>query len=288
MSRSYLEDSTAPAAPSLTASPASPANQNAPVLSGQAEPLALVALFAQAGCAGAPLATAPAGPDGAWSIQAAVADDATTTFSARASDAAGHPGACSAAATYVEDSTPPPAATLGGPSGPSSANLLALAGLAEPFATVHLHLGAACPGAPAATATADAGGAWTAALPVPDDALTLPSARAVDAAGNAGPCSAEHRYLEDSTAPARPSVAAVAPSPANDNAPVLSGAFWLAGEAGETPRTTGMAAGGVEAPPPQAARVERRAATARCRMVNPRNMAPVSYTHLTLPTSDLV
>ncbi|MBK9516838.1 MAG: hypothetical protein IPO09_05665 [Anaeromyxobacter sp.] len=224
VSRSYLEDSTAPAAPSLTASPASPANQNAPVLSGQAEPLALVALFAQAGCAGAPLATAPAGPDGAWSIQAAVADDATTTFSARASDAAGHPGACSAAATYVEDSTPPPAATLGGPSGPSSANLLALAGLAEPFATVHLHLGAACPGAPAATATADAGGAWTAALPVPDDALTLTSARAVDAAGNAGPCSAEHRYLEDSTAPARPSVAAVAPSPANDNAPVLSGA----------------------------------------------------------------
>ncbi|MFN7133099.1 MAG: Ig-like domain-containing protein, partial [Myxococcales bacterium] len=59
--RRYVEDSTPPARPALTAvQPAPVANENRPTLVGSSEPRAVIAVFAAADCAGAPVTTVSA------------------------------------------------------------------------------------------------------------------------------------------------------------------------------------------------------------------------------------
>ena len=109
-----------PAPPTITGStPASPANNNSPLLSGTADPLTTVNVFTDSSCAGTPVASTPdvLGP---FQVQVSVADDTSTTFYASATDATSSTSPCSGGFTYVEDSTPPPAPTIdSGPTDPS-------------------------------------------------------------------------------------------------------------------------------------------------------------------------
>ena len=104
----YVEDSTAPVNPSgLAATPAGPANNNSPAISGTAEAGSTVKLYSTATCTGAPAATGTAAAFSSPGITVAVSDDSSTTFKATATDAAGNVSGCSAGVTYVEDSTAP-------------------------------------------------------------------------------------------------------------------------------------------------------------------------------------
>jgi hypothetical protein len=103
-------DTTAPGAPSLSTSPASGSNDNAPKVTGSAEAGSTVRLYSGAGCTGTPAVTAPASQL-ASGITVAVADNTTATYSATAADAIGHVSACSAPVSYAEVTPPPPIPT---------------------------------------------------------------------------------------------------------------------------------------------------------------------------------
>jgi hypothetical protein len=96
-----------PPAPTLSVSPDSPANDNAPVLRGAAEDLSTVSVFTHPDCLGSSLAVVPAADFASAGIEVAVGDDSTIEFAARATDANNNAGPCTAPQTYVEDSTRP-------------------------------------------------------------------------------------------------------------------------------------------------------------------------------------
>ena len=101
-----------PNAPTITGSdPASPANNNTPVLHGTADALAAVTIYTDSACAGVPAASGVADLLGNFAIPVSVPDDIPTTFYATATDLTGISG-CSSGFTYVEDSTPPPQPTI--------------------------------------------------------------------------------------------------------------------------------------------------------------------------------
>jgi Glycosyl hydrolase catalytic core len=106
--RYFTVDTHAPAAPQITdTDPNSPANDNAPEVKGSAAAGSIVKLFKTAGCtAGTAVAQGTAAKFASPGITASVPDNTTTSFSARATDAAGNVSACSGSFTYVEDSTP--------------------------------------------------------------------------------------------------------------------------------------------------------------------------------------
>jgi hypothetical protein len=108
VSRSFTVDTHAPAAPQITdTDPNSPANDNAPEVKGSAQAGSTVRLYTTAGCtAGTAVALGSAAKFASPGITASVPDHTTTAFRARATDAAGNVSPCSAAFTYVEDSTP--------------------------------------------------------------------------------------------------------------------------------------------------------------------------------------
>ena len=106
------------------------------------------------------------------------------------------------------DTTPPAAPSIGTitPASPSSNPSPNLTLTGEPGARVDVYKQATCAGPVAASITLPTGG--TAGLPVavnPNTTTTL-TAKAVDAAGNASPCSTSKSYLHDNIAPASPSV----------------------------------------------------------------------------------
>ncbi|WP_168062825.1 Ig-like domain-containing protein [Candidatus Manganitrophus noduliformans] len=101
-------DSTAPATPTgLSLLPPSPANDNFPKVLGSAEAGSTVKLYTDATCASAVAATGSAAEFASPGLTITVADNATTTFHATATDAAGNRSPCSAGITYVEDSAAP-------------------------------------------------------------------------------------------------------------------------------------------------------------------------------------
>ena len=113
--QAFTVDTAAPAAPELNALvPASPANENSPEIVGTAIAGSTVRLYATADCSGPPLATASA-VQLADGIAVSVPDDSTTKFRATATSSAGNPSACSAALTYVEDSSAPQTQIDGNP-----------------------------------------------------------------------------------------------------------------------------------------------------------------------------
>ena len=115
----YVEDSSAPAAPAFTATaPASPANNNMPKVTGTAEAGSTVSLYTDASCT-VLAATGAAALFSDPGIAVAVADNTTTIIQARAHDRAGNGSICSeTAVTYVEDSfvAAPSVPDLSGPS----------------------------------------------------------------------------------------------------------------------------------------------------------------------------
>ncbi len=101
-----LPSMTPPAAPTVSAvSPASPANDNTPKVSGTAPAGATVTLYGSATCTGTALATGTAAAFASPGLTITVADNSTTSVYATATTA-GRTSACSTSfVTYVEDST---------------------------------------------------------------------------------------------------------------------------------------------------------------------------------------
>ncbi len=107
-SRSFTVDTHPPAIPRITGTtPASPADNNAPRVRGTAGPGTTVKIFKTVGCTGTPHAKGSAVQFNSPGILVLVPDNSTTSFRARATDAAGNTSGCSTPFTYVEDSTGP-------------------------------------------------------------------------------------------------------------------------------------------------------------------------------------
>ncbi len=226
----YVEDSTAPSAPTgLAVSPTPPANNNNPVISGTAEAGSTVKLFTNSSCSGSPAATGAAATFASPGIAVSVSDDTTTTLYATATDAAGNTSTCSSSnVTYTEDSAPPAAPTglTSSPTSPANNNSPKILGSAEAGSTVRIYTDAACsPGNLAATGTAAAFASPGITVTVPDNSTTTFYATATDAAGNPSSCSSSNvTYQEDSNIPVAPTVTGTAPtSPANDSSPRVFG-----------------------------------------------------------------
>ena len=107
VARSFTVDTQPPAAPRITdIDPNSPANDNAPEVKGTAVAGTAVWLYTNATCAGSPIGAGAAARFASPGITVSVADNTTTSFRARARDAAGNLSPCSSPFSYVEDSTP--------------------------------------------------------------------------------------------------------------------------------------------------------------------------------------
>ena len=251
----FVEDSTAPAAPSITDSdPDSPANDNGPEIKGTAEAATVVRLYTSSVCLGAVTAQGPAADFATPGFTVAVANDTSTTFTARAVDAAGNVSPCSSSFTYVEDSTAPSAPTVTDtdPNSPASDSAPEVKGSAAAGSTVRLYTTADCSGSPAATGSAAAYSSPGLTVSVADDSSTTFRATATDAVGNVSACSSSSiTYVEDSTAPSAPSVTDTDPdSPANDNNPEVKGSaeagttvkLFATSDCSGSPAVTGTAA----------------------------------------------
>jgi hypothetical protein len=91
----------APGAPVIDIEPPSPANDNNPEVFGSAQAGTTVDVYATADCSGAKAATGTAAQLAGAGLTVTVADNTTTSFSARATNGAG-PSPCSAPITYSE------------------------------------------------------------------------------------------------------------------------------------------------------------------------------------------
>jgi bacillolysin len=121
--RSFTVDGKAPAAPQLSATnPASPANENKPLILGTAEANSTARLYSTADCSGTPSATGTAANLASPGLQVSVADNSTTTFRATAEDAAGNLSPCSSGIEYVEESNAPNTIIDSGPEEGSTTN----------------------------------------------------------------------------------------------------------------------------------------------------------------------
>jgi hypothetical protein len=240
----YVEDSNPPALPSgLAVTPASPANNNSPVVSGNAEAGSTVSLYRAAttsDCtAGNLITTGTAATFASPGLTASVTDNTTTVFRATATDPAGNTSGCSSSSvTYVEDSTAPaaPSSLAVSPASPANNNSPVVSGSAEAGSTVNLYKAPTTsdciPGNLAATGPAATFASPGLTASVTDNTTTVFRATATDTAGNTSPCSSSSvSYVEDSAPPAAPTSLASSPvSPANDNSPEISGSA----EAGST------------------------------------------------------
>jgi hypothetical protein len=105
--RYFTVDTQAPATPQITSfAPNSPANDNNPEAKGSAAAGTMVKLYKTAGCTGTQAAQGSAAKFASPGITVSVADNTTTSFRAKARDAAGNVSPCSSPRQYVEDSTP--------------------------------------------------------------------------------------------------------------------------------------------------------------------------------------
>jgi Ca2+-binding RTX toxin-like protein len=202
----YVEDSTPPAAPTLTATvPDSPANNNSPKIKGTADANTTISLYANATCTGVPIATGTAAAYTSPGLTVTVANDSTTVFHATATDTAGNVSGCSGSSvTYVEDSTPPAAPSTTGTSPPSPANENSplVIGSAAAGTTVKIYTNATCTSAVAGQGSAATFASPGIAISVLDNSTTALYAAAFDTAGNMSVCSASATtYVEDSVAP---------------------------------------------------------------------------------------
>jgi DNA-binding beta-propeller fold protein YncE len=302
----YVEDSTPPATPSVTATaPASPANNNSPKVVGSAAAGSTVRLYTTADCSGTPVATGTATTFASPGITVNVANDSTTTFRATAADAAGNASGCSTTSvTYVEDSTPPaaPSLTATTPASPANNNSPKIQGSAEAGSTVRLYKTADCSGTAAATGSAATFASPGLGVSVSDNSTTTFHATTRDAAGNTSPCSTSSiTYVEDSTAPAAPTVSATDPvSPSNDNFPEVKGSaeagstvnIYTSTDCSGAPAATGSAAtfaspGLTVSVADNSTTTFRATATDAAGNLSPCSTTSVTYVHDSTPTGRL-
>jgi hypothetical protein len=223
----FTHDNISPAAPTLTGTtPSSPTSQTTtPFVDGAAEARATVRIYVTS-CVGNPVATLTDNP-GTFSVQAPATANATTTFRATATDAAGNTSPCSNALAFTHDATAPaaPVLTAFTPASPSRTTTNpTLSGTTEAGATLTFYASATCSGLPLATLTSPTA-AFQTALALASNATTSVTATATDAAGNTSSCSNALAYTHDDKAPAPPSLSATLPaSPSKTSTnPTLSG-----------------------------------------------------------------
>lgn len=117
-SQTFTVDTTPPPAPTITGSnPPSGANNNTPLLIGNAEAGSTVRLFASANCSGPVAGQGSSASFASPGIGVSVPDNSTMQFTATATDPAGNISPCSGAFSYTE-STPPPVQPVAAPPAP--------------------------------------------------------------------------------------------------------------------------------------------------------------------------
>src|SRR3954451_10316878 len=219
----------APSSPTVTGtSPASPANENDPTVSGAAPGAWTVQLYTDAACSagneiGSPSSDSVFASSG---ISVNVADDSTTKFYATATDGNGTSPCSTTFVTYVEDSTAPAVPTVDStdPASPANENDPKVIGSAETGSTVDLYATDDCTGTVAASGPESDFSSTGIAVNVADDSTTTFHATATDAAGNLSPCSATSaEYVEDSTSDTPTFTGTDPASPANENNPKVQG-----------------------------------------------------------------
>ena len=169
-------------------------------------------------------------------IGVTVPSNASTTFWATATDAAGNTSPCSTSSlTYVEDSAPPaqPLLSATDPGSPSADTTPLVIGSADAGSTVRIYTDAACTSLAATGTAADLASPGIGVTVGPGSTTTF-HATATDAVGNTSACSASSvTYVQDSGAPPAPTLTASTPaSPSSDTNPRILGSA----EAGSTVR----------------------------------------------------
>jgi hypothetical protein len=227
--QSCTADSSPPAPPVMSAtSPASPANENNPRVIGSAEAGSTVKLYTSSDCTGTAAGQGSAATFGSLGIRVSVPDNSTTTYRATATDASGNTSGCSTTSiTYTEDSTlvGVPEITGSAPASPANENSPSIKGTAEAGTTVKLYTDATCTGSAAGQGTAAQFAGNGISISVADDSTTALFATATNATSNTSACSSgAFSYVEDSSAPAVPSLTSSSPpSPSQDNDPEMTG-----------------------------------------------------------------
>ncbi len=222
----YTEDSAAPGTPTgLNTNPTSPVHNTSPSVTGTGETGATIRIYTTVTCTGAVAGQATA-VGNMFTVPVSVGANSTTTFYAKATDAAGNQSGCSSGVTYVEDSDPPsmPTITATTPASPANNNTPQVSGTADTGSTVKIFTNAACT-TQVASVVASAGAFAVTTSTLPGDTTTNLYANATDTAGNVSPCtSSGFAYIEDSTAPNAPTgLTTTPPSPANANNPSING-----------------------------------------------------------------
>ncbi len=213
-----LHDSLAPEAPVLERlTPGALSSSSQPLVEGRAEPASTVRLYTDAGCSTALPPTATVDDAGAFSVRVSVEPHSTTTFHARAFDAAGNGSPCAPVGLrFTHDGTPPEAPLFVGPTLLSAGSTTRAVGETEPGTQVRLFTRTDCTGDVLTEGPALADGTFSLPFAMKPNTTVVLSAHAVDAAGNASACSQPLAVLHDDIAPAPPSVLATEPvSPSN-------------------------------------------------------------------------
>ncbi len=180
---SYVEDSAAPSAPSsLGSTPASPANNNDPRITGTAEAGSTVNIYATSDCSGGSVASGTAAAFGGAGLNPPdIADNSTTSYTAtrdRRRPATSRPAPRRSPTSRTR---PPPAApsALGTtPASPANNNDPRITGTAEAGSTVNIYATNDCTGGSVASGTAAAfGGAGLNPPDIADNSTTSYTAR---------------------------------------------------------------------------------------------------------------
>ncbi len=197
-------DDEAPEAPLLSATdPASPASEAEPRIIGSAEAESSVDVYASASCEGSPVASGTAVELAAPGIAVSAAEEATSQFSATATDVAENVSGCSAPIAYTRvppPDTEAPAAPLlesTSPASPATNAFPRILGSAEPSSRVDLYLSTDCEGSPVETGSAEELASPGIAVGVPAGASREFTATATDAAENTSDCSAPIAYTNN-------------------------------------------------------------------------------------------
>src|SRR5207237_2738061 len=166
-------------------SPASPANNNSPAVTGTAEAGSTVSLYTNSSCTSAVAGSGTAAAFSSPGLSVSVSDNTTTTFYATATDAAGNVSPCSSGVQYVEDSSAPaaPSSLAVSPASPANNNSPAISGSAEAGSTVKLYTNSSCTSSVAASGSAAVFSSGL-SVSVADNTTTTFYATATDAAGN--------------------------------------------------------------------------------------------------------
>lgn len=202
--RTFVVDTVAPVAPTLTA-PAALVGTGTPTVSGTAEANSKVNVFIDNALVGTTTAGSGAGN---WSFVLPVAlQDGDHTAQASATDAGGFEGPKSAGRIFKVDTTAPAIPTLTVPAANASLPTTqpAFGGKAEPLSTVTVRVDGNAVG----TATTLASGDWN--LPQSSglsEAAHNVTVTATDAAGNTSQASAQVPFRVDLTAPGAPVISA--------------------------------------------------------------------------------